>query len=113
MRELLLKTLPAVAMLLAGCEKEIDFKYRDIEPILVIEGAVTQDGTSVSLTETTPMDEPKSGWTISPPVLQPSCSPLATNLTAPTAHWPEGSRGTATGCQSPARALRRRTRRSA
>ncbi len=45
-------------MLLAGCEKEIDFKYRDIEPILVIEGAVTQDGTSVSLTETTPMDEP-------------------------------------------------------
>lgn len=58
MRSRLLKLLPAAALLLAGCEKEIDFKYRDIEPILVIEGAVTQDGATVSLTETTPMDEP-------------------------------------------------------
>ncbi|MDE5807346.1 MAG: DUF4249 domain-containing protein [Muribaculaceae bacterium] len=52
-----------IAALLAGiffasCEKELDFKYHDIDPILVIEGALTQDGAEVSLTLTTPMDEP-------------------------------------------------------
>ncbi len=47
-----------VGFLFAGCEKELDFKYHDIEPILVIEGALTQDGAQVSLTLTTPMDEP-------------------------------------------------------
>ncbi|MDE5789669.1 MAG: DUF4249 family protein [Muribaculaceae bacterium] len=47
-----------IAVLLAGCEKELDFKYHDIEPILVIEGSLTQDGAEVSLTFTTPMDEP-------------------------------------------------------
>lgn len=44
--------------LLCGCEKELDFKYNDIDPILVIEGALTQDRGEVSLTLTTPMDEP-------------------------------------------------------
>ncbi|MDE6008302.1 MAG: DUF4249 domain-containing protein [Muribaculaceae bacterium] len=44
--------------LAAGCEKEIDIEYHDIEPILVIEGSLTQDGAEVALTLTTPMDEP-------------------------------------------------------
>lgn len=47
-----------IVFLLAGCEKELDFKYHDIEPILVIEGSLTQAGSEVSLTLTTPMDEP-------------------------------------------------------
>lgn len=46
------------AGLLMSCEKELDFKYNDIDPILVIEGALTQMGAEVSLTLTTPMDEP-------------------------------------------------------
>lgn len=47
-----------IGILLAGCEKELDFKYHEIEPILVIEGSLTQDGAQVSLTLTTPMNEP-------------------------------------------------------
>lgn len=43
---------------LASCEKELDFEYHDIDPKLVIQGAVTQHGAYVTLTETTPMDEP-------------------------------------------------------
>lgn len=58
MREILFKILPLLTLLLVGCEKEIDFKYHDIDPILVIEGALTEEGAVVSLTETTPMDEP-------------------------------------------------------
>ena len=42
----------------AACEKELDFKYHDIDPIPVIEGSVTQEGAKVSLTNTTPMDVP-------------------------------------------------------
>ena len=43
---------------MCGCEKEIDFDYRDIEPLTVIEGLMTPDGIRVSITMTTPMDEP-------------------------------------------------------
>lgn len=43
---------------LTSCEKELDFKYHDIAPVQVIEGALTQEGAKVSLTLTTPMDEP-------------------------------------------------------
>lgn len=43
---------------LTACEKELDFKYKDIDPILVIEGSLSQNGAEVSLTLTTPMDEP-------------------------------------------------------
>ncbi len=46
------------AALLTSCEKDLDFEYRDIEPILVIESVLTQDGASVYLTLTTPTDEP-------------------------------------------------------
>ena len=46
------------AMMLVSCEKELDIKYRDIDPIPVIEGALTTGGATVALTMTTPMDEP-------------------------------------------------------
>lgn len=45
-------------MALSSCEKELDFKYHDIEPLMVIEAAIDQNGSKVSLTYTTPMDEP-------------------------------------------------------
>ena len=44
-------------MLLVSCEKELDFRYHVIEPELVIEGTLSQEGVMVSLTNTTPMDE--------------------------------------------------------
>ncbi len=47
-----------LSLLLVSCEKELDFKYHDVEPQLVIEAALTSDGARVSLTETTPMSEP-------------------------------------------------------
>lgn len=43
--------------LLGSCEKELDFKYHDIEPLPVIEGNLSRDGVVVTLTNTTPMDE--------------------------------------------------------
>lgn len=49
--------LIAVAAL-QSCEKEIDINYKDIAPITVIEGCLTQQGADVRITMTTPMDEP-------------------------------------------------------
>ena len=48
----------AAVMTLGSCQKDIDFKYHDIEPLQVIEGQLTQGGAEVRLTLTTPMDEP-------------------------------------------------------
>ena len=50
-------TAISAMILLAGCEKELDFTYHDVESPLVIEATLTQDGASVRLTHTTPMDE--------------------------------------------------------
>lgn len=47
-----------VSTLFTSCEKELDFEYHDIPAKTVVEGALTQDGVSVSITLTTPMDEP-------------------------------------------------------
>ena len=47
-----------VCAVLSSCEKELDFKYHEIDPLLVIEGSLTQKGAEVSLTYTTPMNEP-------------------------------------------------------
>lgn len=44
--------------MLTGCEKELDFEYHDVESPLVIEATLSQEGSSVRLTHTTPMDEP-------------------------------------------------------
>lgn len=43
--------------LFLSCEKELDFKYHDVEPQLVIEGILNQEGVKVTLTNTTPMDD--------------------------------------------------------
>ena len=47
-----------------GCKKELDIKYKDIEPILIIQGELTQNGANVRLTHTTPMDEPMNNTPI-------------------------------------------------
>lgn len=45
-------------LLFASCEKELDFKYHDIEALTVIEAELTPSGAKVGITCTTPMDEP-------------------------------------------------------
>ncbi len=45
-------------MLLSGCKKELDLDYHDTDPILVVEGNLTDTCATVSLTLTTPMDAP-------------------------------------------------------
>lgn len=40
-----------------ACEKELDFKYHDVPSPLVIEGTLTEEGSSVRITNATPMDE--------------------------------------------------------
>ncbi len=44
--------------LLVSCEKELDFRYHDIDPVPVIQGVLTEDRCEVSITLTSPMDEP-------------------------------------------------------
>lgn len=46
-----------VLLLLISCEKELDFQYHEIEPVLVIEGLLSQEGAHVYLTQTIPMNE--------------------------------------------------------
>ncbi len=46
------------AVALPSCEKEIDFKYHDIDPLPVIEANLTPQGMRVGITYTTPMGEP-------------------------------------------------------
>lgn len=43
---------------LSSCQKDLDFKYHDIEPLTVIEAELTPEGARVAITMTTPMDEP-------------------------------------------------------
>lgn len=45
-------------LLMASCEKDLDLKYHDIDPLTVIEAELTPDGIRVALKLTTPMDEP-------------------------------------------------------
>ncbi|MDE5643524.1 MAG: DUF4249 domain-containing protein [Muribaculaceae bacterium] len=47
-----------LTIMLAACEKELDFKYHYIEPLTVIEAEITPEGTKAGITLTTPMDEP-------------------------------------------------------
>lgn len=49
-----------VCMLLgmASCEKDLDLKYHDIDPLHVIEAEMTPGGAKVGITLTTPMDMP-------------------------------------------------------
>ncbi len=56
----LFRLLTAVVLIMtsAGCEKVLDIDYKDIDPLLVIEGSLDENGSEVRLTMTTPMDEP-------------------------------------------------------
>lgn len=54
-----------VCLLTCGCEKELDFAYHEIEPVLVIEGSLTTELAEVSLTNTTLMDLPMDTCKIS------------------------------------------------
>lgn len=47
-----------IMLLFTACEKELDFKYKEISPLPVIEGVLTPRGIMVSVTQTTPMAEP-------------------------------------------------------
>lgn len=51
-------TLLFCLLLLTSCEKELDFEYHDVSPQLVVEAQLSDRGSTVTLTETTPMDEP-------------------------------------------------------
>lgn len=46
-----------IVVILTSCEKELDFKYHEVDSQLVIEGSITQNGSSVLITSTTPMNE--------------------------------------------------------
>lgn len=45
---------------LVSCQRNFDLEYHDIEPLTVIEATLTAEGARVSITLTTPMDEPMS-----------------------------------------------------
>ena len=53
-----LHILPLLLLALCSCEKDLDFEYHDIEPLTVIEGTLNEDGAKVSISNTTPLDEP-------------------------------------------------------
>ena len=45
-----------LAIIITGCEKEIDMDYRTVEPQVVIEGCVTNEAASVLITTTRDME---------------------------------------------------------
>lgn len=47
-----------ISVVLTGCEKELDFDYKEVEPMTVIEGTLTESEAKVSITLSTPMAEP-------------------------------------------------------
>lgn len=47
-----------LSLICSSCEKELDFEYHDIDPVLVIEGSLAADGAKVSLSYTTLMNQP-------------------------------------------------------
>ena len=49
--------LPILVFSLLSCEKELNFKYHNVEPQLVIEGVLSQEEARVCLSNTTPMNE--------------------------------------------------------
>ena len=58
MKRYAIPTVLAALLALASCEKELDFRYHDVDSVLVIEGALTDRGADILLTMTTPMGEP-------------------------------------------------------
>ena len=58
MKTKIIAILTILSVIPTACEKELDFSYHNIDPILVIEGTLTDDGARVALSYTTPMGEP-------------------------------------------------------
>ncbi|MBR1934023.1 MAG: DUF4249 domain-containing protein [Prevotella sp.] len=52
-------------LLLTACKKEIDFDYHEAEPIVVVEGRVTNEGTEVLLTRTRQVEDSVRGQGLS------------------------------------------------
>jgi len=50
-----------VLVALTACKKEIEMDYREVEPLVMIEGRVTNEGVSVLITRTRNMDDPARG----------------------------------------------------
>jgi hypothetical protein len=50
-----------IIIILASCQKEIDMDYHEVEPLLAIEGRVTNEGVYVLITRTRSMDDPDKG----------------------------------------------------
>ncbi len=48
----------AIGLCLVSCEKEFDIDYREIAPMTVLEANLTQSEAVLTITETTPMDQP-------------------------------------------------------
>ena len=55
---------------LVSCEKELDFRYRDMQPFPVIEGVLTDAGCNVLVTLATPMGEPMDGTHVTDAVVK-------------------------------------------
>ncbi len=72
--------LAMAAAALTSCEKEIEFEYHDIPEQQVIEGVVSQEGVSVTLTKTIPTDEPFTDHTVT------DAEVLLTDLTSGQVH---------------------------
>lgn len=47
----------AVILMMTACEKELDFQYKEIDALPVIEASLSQNGAEVTITYTTPMNE--------------------------------------------------------
>lgn len=58
MKKLNLIYAVVVLAVLTSCEKELDFRYHEIQALPVIEGVLTPEGASIGITMTTPMAEP-------------------------------------------------------
>ena len=50
-----------IMTLLTACEKEIDFSYNEVEPVVTIEGRVTNEGTEVLITKSRSVTDPTKG----------------------------------------------------
>ena len=59
MRKILYIILPVMA--LTACKKEIDFDYNEIDPIVMVEGRVTNEGTTVMITKSRNMTDSVRG----------------------------------------------------
>lgn len=57
--------LPLLCLLLfTACEKEIDFDYHEIDPLVVVEGRVTNEGTEVHITHSRSVTDSVHGKTL-------------------------------------------------